>query len=919
MLKRYIYVGLFALVCLSLVGIILLKKMDKIAPSEVIQAVPDDALLFIEEIDYEYVAEKFLPESRIWIDFVNTTGRNGLDSTVRHILSYVGSSEAFRELLLKEGLSVSLHLLGKNQIAPLVYIPYAAYHSDHEFEQIVFAILGDESIVNERKYESETLFDVSGNPATIPGKFTFACVNGICLAGASSMLVEQAVRTIHAGVDPAADQELEKVRGTAGRFVHANIYINYSRIDKLFYPALKENSWSKMLGISRLASWGELDLDVKEDAMILNGMSVVDGEKPLFLGAFSNQSPVKMELHEMMPSGTSSFLHLGISDSQLFGVQMEAYLSGLGKWAKIKQEQEKLHKKYGFDPLEDLMNIMDDELAWFSIEGVTGVPKDEIFVLETRSQSETSEVLMHWLEQYLQVHAFDMSSYRHRYKLDNQTSFNIYKMPSFYPKGLLPEGLFNSYFAIYENYLLFGPSVEILSRVIYQNVLQKTFISDPVYKEMSDYLSNRSNVTFFFRPYPYIDYRRDELNKRASERLDGMELFLRRIPGVVVQYSSEGDMFYHSVSGKYTSQIREKALTVWESLMDSVAITKPALVVNHNTREKEIFVQDASNKIYLINSTGRILWEQKLEGPLIGGMHQVDFYKNGKLQYLFNTAEKLHLIDRNGNYVERFPVTLRSEATAPLALFDYDKSRDYRIFIPGKDRKIYLYNIEGNVVTGWKFGKTESLVSLPPQHFRIGQKDYILVRDRTRAYFLDRKGKERIKPKERVVFSEANQFTLDMNIMEERPRWISTDTSGSVMAVYMDGTVSTLLEQSLDEDHFFKMQDMDKDGVPDYVFAEGDELKAVKQDGTRLFSFRVRGRISEMPDIYKFSAADIKIGLTDRSRNRIYLLNADGSLYEGFPLEGTTRFSIGYFAGSDSRFNLIVGSANNFLYNYSIE
>ena len=54
-------------------------------------------------------------------------------------------------------------------------------------------------------------------------------------------------------------------------------------------------------------------------------------------------------------------------------------------------------------------------------------------------------------------------------------------------------------------------------------------------------------------------------------------------------------------------------------------------------------------------------------------------------------------------------------------------------------------------------------------------------------------------------------------------------------------------------------------------------------------------------------------------RNDIARINADGSLYEGFPLEGSTRFSIGYFKSSDSRFNLIVGSENNFLYNYSIE
>ncbi len=303
----------------------------------------------------------------------------------------------------------------------------------------------------------------------------------------------------------------------------------------------------------------------------------------------------------------------------------------------------------------------------------------------------------------------------------------------------------------------------------------------------------------------------------------------------------------------------------------------------------------------------------------MGGIHQVDFYKNGKLQYMFNTAEQLHLIDRNGNYVERYPVSLRSSATAPMALFDYDNSRDYRIFVAGEDRKIYVYDIESNLVTGWKFGKSESKVTKAPQHFRIRDRDYIVFMDQNRSYFLDRRGKERVKPKERVVFSPGNQFFLDMNIREEKPRWISTDTAGNVMCVYLDGSVARLLEHTASADHFFQMQDMDADGIPDYVFADGNELSVLSPDGKRLFSYKVRDRISVMPDIYKFSSSDIKIGLTDQSRNRIYLINADGSLYEGFPLEGSTRFSIGYFAGSDSRFNLIVGSANNFLYNYSIE
>ena len=134
-------------------------------------------------------------------------------------------------------------------------------------------------------------------------------------------------------------------------------------------------------------------------------------------------------------------------------------------------------------------------------------------------------------------------------------------------------------------------------------MLHKTFVSDPVFKEMSDYLSNRSNITVFLRPYQYLDYKRIFFNEKKEEQLDPMELFLRRIPGVVIQYSKEDRLFYQSISLKYTSQIKEKAMTVWESLLDSVARIKPVLVVNHNTSEKEIVVQDAAHWVYLINST----------------------------------------------------------------------------------------------------------------------------------------------------------------------------------------------------------------------------------------------------------------------------------------------------------------------------
>lgn len=918
-MKKYLYVGLFAAVCAVLISIFVLNKMDKITPVELNRAIPRDALLVVENVDVAHLSEEFLSKNRLWIDLLNTSGYTHFDSTLQALLLKLAGQETLHELLLKNGLSVSLHRIGKDQLSPLLYMPYAEEVSDDDFEKLMWDFLGANALANKRKYEGEFLNEVSGDPNTVKGKFTFACVNGICLLSPTSMLVEESIRSIHSSADGEADQDLQAIRRTAGKYVHANIYLNYALIGDLLKTFVKEDQWSVLGELENLARWGELDLDLKKDALVMNGLTIPGKDEERYLGMLLGQDPVKMELHERIPSGSAYFIHLGISDKEAFRSRYGAYLQQQGRLGETREATSALHERYGLDPVEDLLQVLDDEVVRFALEGVSEGPEDEVLMYETKSRSETVDVVMRWIEQYLQVQTFEMDAFRSVYRLDAQTSFNIYKMPPFYGDDQLAKGIFSDYFTVYENCLIFGPSVEVLSQVLYKNVLHKTFVNDAAFQEMSPYFSTRSNLSLFIRPFAALEYREELFNAPSLKRKTETELFLRRLPGLVIQYSSEGDMLYQSISIRYAAQIKEKALTVWESMLDSSVVIKPALVTNHTTREKEIFVQDAGHRVYLVNSTGRILWSMKLEGKLMGDVHQVDYYKNGKLQYLFNTPSKIHLIDRNGNYVERYPIALRQQATAPLALFDYDKSRNYRIFVPVADRRIYAYDIDGSIISGWKFGKSESRVETPLQHFRIGDKDYIVFSDQSRAYFLDRRGRERVKPRSRVVFSRNNGFALDMNLRQDRPRWISTDTLGNVICVYTDGSVSRILERNSHADHFFQLQDMTKDGVPEFIIAEGNELKVIGQDGKPHFSYKVKGEITMMPDVYKFSSSDLKIGITDQSRNRIYLINGDGSLYEGFPLEGSTRFSIGYFAGSDSRFNLIVGSSNNFLFNYSIE
>jgi hypothetical protein len=119
--------------------------------------------------------------------------------------------------------------------------------------------------------------------------------------------------------------------------------------------------------------------------------------------------------------------------------------------------------------------------------------------------------------------------------------------------------------------------------------------------------------------------------------------------------------------------------------------------------------------------------------------------------------------------------------------------------------------------------------------------------------------------------------------------------------------------------HFFEYADLDGNGKKEFIFADGNELRVYNSDKKLKFSRKFKSEIIFAPVTYQFSDRDIKIGIVCPDTDEIYLINKDGSTYEGFPLKGSTQFSITNFSQFSSKFNLLVGSNNNFLYNYFVK
>jgi hypothetical protein len=359
----------------------------------------------------------------------------------------------------------------------------------------------------------------------------------------------------------------------------------------------------------------------------------------------------------------------------------------------------------------------------------------------------------------------------------------------------------------------------------------------------------------------------------------------------------------------------EHAQTTWQSQIGSEIATKPLLVINHNDRSnREIIFQDVQHNLHLVSGSGSVRWSVPLSGKIMSEIKQVDYYKNGRLQYLFNTIEKLYLIDRNGNNVAHFPVTLKSPATNGVNVFDYDNNRSYRYFVAGEDRKVYAYDNEGKIISGWNFGQTESEVTTPVQHFRIDGKDYIVFKDKSKVYIQDRQGETRV-PVSAEFNNSKNPLVLNLN---GTPKIVATDTGGKVYYLYFDGKAEEKKTARFSENHFFTVDDLNGNDIPDFVFADGNEVTVLDETGKKLFSQKLDGPIGHLPNIYTFSAGLKKVGVTDATSNRIYLFNPDGKLHQGFPLHGNSEFTIGKLSESNTGLNLIVGSEGGKLYNYTL-
>ena len=621
-----------------------------------------------------------------------------------------------------------------------------------------------------------------------------------------------------------------------------------------FSVIINENStiktpfFNQKLTLNSFTNYISLDADVSQDQIILNGITKGTDSTKSLINVFKNTNAQSNAIANIAPSNSNGFLSITYKNYLTFNKNLNTFN----------------HTK------DTLVN----PLLKHSIEfGEVYFNDSNLFIINSEDIIATKEALLN--QQNI------AEDYR------NVTIYN-YNNPNIFNDSLSPfiiNVTANNY-CILDQFVVFGNSTEALENVIanYQN--QTTFSSREYYKNVVSKVSTDASILQALTP--------ESLSHTFQQNLNSAKDFnFKDYKTSVLQFIYDRDFAHvNAVINKAKQNYRDQTISeVFNISLENEILNNPQFVTNHQSKQKEIIAQDINNKLYLISNNGKIIWTKQIDEAILGRVNQIDMYKNGRLQLAFATKNHVYILDRNGKDVDNFPLKFKDEITQPLAVFDYDKRKKYRLFVT-QNNSVLVYDIKGKPVKGFDFNKTKSPILTTPKHIRIGTKDYIVIKTENKLHIVSRRGKTRVTPKTSLTFSNQPVF-------EYKNGFTTTTKDGKLVLISTNGSVQTQ-NTNLKPNHSIV-------STTQTMVTQSDNLLNIKDKTLEL-------------DLANYTNANlfyinnkIYISITDTQNQKVLLYDSNAELLKNFPVYGTSAIDLDQI-DKDNKLEFVTkGDKNNIL------
>ena len=787
---------------------------------------------------------------------------------------------------------------------------YLALYSDSTFGKNPYLILFQirksieisklKDIIKDSKYGKNIKFSVPANGnqdildilnTTSNQHFYISVEQGVVLLSSSDNLLQKAIDTYtHKKENFTESDAFKQVAKTSGKIVDARLYINYPQMIKLLSAYANPDYKKDFLQLSRFAEWTETDLLLKSKNLLLSGYTY-SGSHDL-LSEYTGKNGENSDIYSLFPFNSNVSLNKAYQD--------------FSKAAAVKQLSS-FRSAYRSD-LKALIQIS-SQVSYVSNALTTNEITDKSYGIISFDDELKAETLL----KNLSIRSG--RSHIKRYGNHIIRSLNIKDfLPDIY--GDIFSGTTRDYYTIINGSAVFGHSPDDLIQLIHYYDTGKTLDLNDNFKLFATNTLHTSDLTFQIQLRSFLELLPTYLDKKTGDKFLKYKNILKNFQYLTLQFNKENSMFYTNFALQYNSSYKEENLALWKIQLNDSIVGKPFLVRDHRNGKYDIIVFDKANMMYFIDYNGKILWTKRLPNLPISKIYQVDYYRNGKIQYMFNTANNLFLIDREGHFVADYPIPLHPAATNGISVFDYNNRRDYRIMVAQADEKIHDYTIKGNPVRGWNLPQMPDITVQPVYRLLTNHHDYIIITDiHNHVKIVNRRGRQRIYLKSN--FKKAKHSVYYVNKTNNKGIILTTDDKGRLVYITRHGRISYTNFGSFSPDHYFLYEDFNSNFSKDFIYIDHKKLTVFNRFKKVLFSYTFSSNINVQPEFFSLGGRQKVLGVVASQENTIYLFDNQGNIMIGRGLTGATPFTVGSLNRSGD-INLIT-AAGNTLYNYRIK
>ncbi|WP_040281148.1 DUF3352 domain-containing protein [Psychroserpens damuponensis] len=529
------------------------------------------------------------------------------------------------------------------------------------------------------------------------------------------------------------EPEIETIFNTSNEDKMVSVLINHN--SNHFSPKFFKDS---TLNTKKFSNYTMIDGDIGYNSIVFNGITKAHDSTKSLINIFKNTIPQENKAASILPRDTQSFTSLTFDQFETIKTNLQNH------------------------QLADTLKT--DNLGFQNII--------EISIAKNKSHN---AILIRSIDPTTTLENIDTKTTTDTYR--DVSIFSSEKEPTILTDfKFILNSYGSTYFISIDDFIVFSDNIDFLKSIIssYQNdaVLSNT----ASYQNLQLNLSDESSLLIYGN--------NSELNTILNTNFtDDIKLNISNYNSNVIQYTYDTN-FAHVTAIFSNHKNKGSRHTISEEFNISInadLLTTPQLVNNHTNNQKDIVVQDVNNNLYLISNQGKVYWKKQLQGKILGEISQIDTYKNGRLQLVFNTANRLYVLDRNGKDVNNFPLKFNDNITQPVSVFDYDKRKNYRLMIT-QGKSVLMYDKNGNIVKGFKYKSAKNTITSQPKHFRIGSKDFIVFAHGNKLEVLDRVGNPRYQVKEHIDFSKNDIYLYQNN-------FTTTTTNGEQIQVNSKGTI----------------------------------------------------------------------------------------------------------------------------------